>query len=139
MTCEDCLYYNFCANQYGDTDYFDDEDVVTDVERYCNQAEDKSLYVKLPCKVGDEVYYITAWDKYANQPDHEQCVKEICIKLNDVIFLLDNDVRLRLKDYNKWWFTNKEKWIKAKEIYQKSYKESEQALREVKENEKYNN
>lgn len=49
--------YNFCANQYGDTDYFDDEDIVADVEKYCNQAEDKTKYIKLPCKVGDTVYY----------------------------------------------------------------------------------
>ena len=48
MTCEDCLYYNFCKNQYGDTDYFDDEDIIYDVEKYCGKAEDKSKYTKLP-------------------------------------------------------------------------------------------
>ena len=68
MTCEDCLYYNFCANQYGDTDYFDDEDIVSDVRQYCNQAEDKTKYIKLPCKVGDTVYFIKSAFSYAKAP-----------------------------------------------------------------------
>ena len=58
MTCKDCLYYKFCKNQYGDTDYYDDEVITTDVENYCGKFEDKSQYIKLTCKIGDTVYFI---------------------------------------------------------------------------------
>ena len=59
MTCkDDCLHYEFCKNQFGDTDYFDDEVITNDVENYCGKFEDKSKYIKLPCKVGDTVYAI---------------------------------------------------------------------------------
>ena len=58
MTCEDCLYKGFCENQYGDTDYFDDEYIMADVEKLCGKFKDKSKIIELPCKVGDTVYRV---------------------------------------------------------------------------------
>jgi hypothetical protein len=36
--------------------------------RVCNNFADKDLYIKLPCKVGDEVYFIKHFFNYAKQP-----------------------------------------------------------------------
>ena len=71
MTCEDCLYYNFCKNQYGETDYFDGGGIVDDVEKYCGKAEDKSKYIKLPFRIGETVYVLT------NKNGVKACGKEI--------------------------------------------------------------
>ena len=46
-TCKDCMGYNFCDFRYtGESD-------VTDA---CEKFKDKTLFIELPCKVGDTVY-----------------------------------------------------------------------------------
>ena len=47
MRCDYCLHYGVCtfAKQYETVDK-------------CTDFADKDLYIKLPCKVGDEVYFI---------------------------------------------------------------------------------
>lgn len=81
--------------------------------------------VVLPCKVGDKVYYITAWDEYADQNDHEQEVQRIRITRHETYFDLSNLTTLKLKDYGLWWYTDKEKWLKAKEEYRNNKREAE--------------
>lgn len=49
MTCKDCIHYEACG-VYVNADRF------KDVEKYCKEFEDKILYIKLPCKVGDELW-----------------------------------------------------------------------------------
>ena len=57
MKCENCLHYGVCtfAKQYKTVDK-------------CPDFADKALYIKLPCKVGDEVYFIKFYFSYAKQP-----------------------------------------------------------------------
>lgn len=49
MTCKDCIHYEACG-VYVNTDIFKDVEVI------CREFEDESLYIKLPCKVGDTVH-----------------------------------------------------------------------------------
>lgn len=110
MTCEDCLYYKFCSNQYGDINYFD-------VENYCGVFEDKSKYIKLPCKVGDTVYLIT---KSYNQVNVESgIVEEIYINDRGFAFNVFNVSNgypcITLQDYEVF-FTKEEAEVKLKEL-----------------------
>lgn len=69
-TCKDCLHYKACKMTYltlgghGD-DTFDEFNWVTIYG--CDNFADKSEWVHLPCKVGDEVYLVT----YEQVPDDD--------------------------------------------------------------------
>lgn len=52
MTCKDCIHYDVCIKQQ----YIDF--VNKDWSRKCKDFLDKSKIIELPCKVGDEVYYL---------------------------------------------------------------------------------
>lgn len=49
MTCKDCYHYNMCGFECCD------DDALT----FCKCFKDKSLIVELPCKMGDEAFYIS--------------------------------------------------------------------------------
>lgn len=62
--CENCIHYDMCVDfwafQKGRS-----VETVKNVMRQasnknldCNHFDDKDLYVKLPCKVGDVIYYV---------------------------------------------------------------------------------
>lgn len=51
MECKNCLYYEKC-------DGYRVFDISTNRSEYCKYFKDKSLIVELPCKLGDQVYYI---------------------------------------------------------------------------------
>lgn len=58
MTCKDCYHNEICPlwDDYNDIPYCDG------YSDFCNNYDhfkDKSLIVKLPCKVGDEAYLIS--------------------------------------------------------------------------------
>ena len=76
MTCKDCLHNEMCYGTH------------TDDSPTCCDFKDKSLYIELPCKVGDKVYvidcgyiketvfeyatiemgdYVTLYDEYQNE------------------------------------------------------------------------
>lgn len=55
MTCKDCIHYDICHNNFKNIDLNEE---MTD-EHCCVYFKDKSRFVELPCKVGDEVYYIS--------------------------------------------------------------------------------
>lgn len=61
MICENCLYNKNCQ--------FLLKPINGEVER-CSAFEDKSEWVHLPCKVGDEVYFVDA--------SHYRCDAEDC-------------------------------------------------------------
>lgn len=82
-----------------------------------------------PCNIGDTVYYITAWDKYADQREHEQEVIEITKNKKGIFLLLTNHIKLNIRDYGKWWYTDKEQWLKAKKIYRQAQRQAEKALK----------
>ena len=63
-TCKDCIHYDVCEVSsvfYGGEaarQRFREYAKRADVECGCNCFTDKSLYIKLPCKVGDMVFEI---------------------------------------------------------------------------------
>lgn len=60
MTCNDCIHYEVCkvhGMKVDDTNFR---------KEFCGCFKDKSRFVELPCKVGDQAYYI----KHASVFDH---------------------------------------------------------------------
>lgn len=55
MKCEDCIHFDKCSDTY---EYIFGNKYENEVENICNTFKDKSLFVELPCKVGDKVYVI---------------------------------------------------------------------------------
>lgn len=49
MICKDCYHYDVCGFEGRD------DDALT----FCKDLKDKSRIVELPCKMGDEAYYIS--------------------------------------------------------------------------------
>lgn len=47
MTCKDCVHYEFCSDQYGNTDYFDDEVIDSLVEELCSSFKDGTNFVNV--------------------------------------------------------------------------------------------
>ncbi len=54
MICKDCYHYGVCKfyNKNLPEEY-------DPIEWQCDNFKDKSLIVEFPCKIGDEVYYIS--------------------------------------------------------------------------------
>ena len=76
MRCENCLHYGVCtfAKQYETVDK-------------CPDFADKDLYIKLPCKVGDEVWviyrgHITTAQVLAIYIDRDGGIFDLKIKTN---------------------------------------------------------
>lgn len=65
MTCKDCYHYEACKEKFAGLKKLcvDKPKKHTEldprVENRCQQFKDQSLIVELPCKVGDEAYYLT--------------------------------------------------------------------------------
>lgn len=59
MTCKDCIHYDVCSKLCTgiDMNLFMKDDNTTASES-CTDFKDKTKYIDLPCKVGDEVYRI---------------------------------------------------------------------------------
>lgn len=65
MKCENCIHFDVCANQsrmWEDEGYRTDFNTRDDAENMCQLYKDKSLFVELPCKVGDTVYMPWKWN-----------------------------------------------------------------------------
>lgn len=60
MTCEDCIHYDVCS--YEESNISGNE-FANKVEELCGFLKDKSIFVELPCMVGDTVYKITELDE----------------------------------------------------------------------------
>ena len=58
MTRKDCIHYDVC---YENCDGMDMYALMQSkkVEKFCNNFKDKSIYIELPCKVGDTIYFDT--------------------------------------------------------------------------------
>lgn len=65
MKCENCLHYEACKSMVS---VIERTTMYSIAMRVCNNYADKDLYIKLPCKVGDEVYFIKFYFSYAKQP-----------------------------------------------------------------------
>lgn len=61
MTCKDCLHYESHKHFFNSPNYkkdFDDYFKDKDIEHKCPEFTNRSEWVHLPCKVGDDVYCI---------------------------------------------------------------------------------
>lgn len=55
MTCKECIHFELCSAMGEDIFGNKWKDKVEDV---CDHFDDRTKFIKLPCKVGDTVYYI---------------------------------------------------------------------------------
>ena len=55
MKCEDCIHFDLCSEGY---EHIFGNEYRNKVETVCKTFKNKSLFVELPCKVGDTVYRI---------------------------------------------------------------------------------
>lgn len=93
MTCKDCYHYDACKfyNKNLPEEY-------DPIEWQCDNFKDKSLIVELPCKIGDEIYYITI-KRYA--PLSYQIKKAI---VTDFYINKNNIVSIELKTKSEFLF-----------------------------------
>lgn len=61
MICKDCYHCDVCHLRISlNMDYDEVKDKpITEMEKRCEYFKDKSRIIELPCKVGDEAYYIS--------------------------------------------------------------------------------
>lgn len=62
MTCKDCISFGPCSRTDGTTTFYGKECACGNVEKLCQYFKDKSLYIKLPCKLGQIVYDVVLCD-----------------------------------------------------------------------------
>ena len=64
MTCKNCLYFDKCQHEYFKFNEFfkDTKFLYIGDNKSCKYFKDRSLFVRLPCKIGEEVYTIRWWD-----------------------------------------------------------------------------
>lgn len=76
MICQDCIHYRVCENITDPSM----KQIVNgeEVEKHCTAFIDKSLCIKLPCKVGDKVYKLWSCGR------HGKSVAEFEVKHIDI-------------------------------------------------------
>ncbi len=63
MTCKDCFHYEACNDfAFGGGIEFSNADK-------CKHFKDKSLFIEMPCRVGNTVWLLTSKCKYAGDKD----------------------------------------------------------------------
>ena len=125
MTCKDCIHYEICNrwDNWNDEFYADgNSDRCHDYSRF----KDKSLFIELPCKVGDVVYviknnkicakdivyYNKIHSRVAEQnEEYWHCVDKDRISINVItfypenigktVFLTKEEAEAKLKELNK--------------------------------------
>lgn len=78
MTCKGCMHCGVCDYTYTVLD-------LDAVEKRCDDFADKSQYIKLPCKVGNTVYFIKSLFSFMSTPKAEK-VRKIEIIEDEMIF-----------------------------------------------------
>ena len=63
-TCRDCIHKKPC-NRLRNREFYDEQGA----EIFCKDFKDESLFLKLPCKVGNKAYFVL-------QLDDEWCLSE---------------------------------------------------------------
>ena len=63
--CENCIYCKRCIriSPISDINNYIDLDGRDYVEKICPDFKDKSLFVELPCAIGETVYMVDIYDK----------------------------------------------------------------------------
>lgn len=57
MNCKDCLYYSRCVELYEAAGFFFDYE-----KSCCKQFSERSEWIHLPCKVGDQVFVVYGYE-----------------------------------------------------------------------------
>lgn len=90
MICKDCIHYEVCS-QFSKFDGANHEYYTyTNKSEKCECFKNKNEFVRLPCKVGDTVYYITGIHKSLIKPAK---IKEIIFDstgIRDLFVSTDN-------------------------------------------------
>ena len=114
MTCQDCINNDTCL--LGKVNCRDD------IEDCCDMFKNRSLFVELPCKVGDTVYIYNPDLIY--DPSSVVKAKVLSIQLNS-----NNEIMILLYDEECDRFSiDKNTFIKSVKF---TRKEAEQALKET--------
>ena len=120
--CKECLHYDVCYDriEFGKTHDFKGKN------GDCDHFKDKSLFVELPCKVGDEIYKNYDIESVYRRTlklkvfKTEITKKEILILVKTVEKFLYNYDCLRIEDFGKTVFlTEEQAKEKLKEIERK--------------------
>lgn len=100
MTCKDCINYDWCKDQAGNTDYYNG----LSVENMCKGFKDKSQYIKLPCKVGDTAYFLDT--KHVKQGRKKVPVEYVDIGwVDNIVFGCLGVPQVHVCDKNNIWTT----------------------------------
>lgn len=102
--CADCIHHTVCMWQHYPQDQ----------SEHCQFFKDKSLFVELPCKVGDEVYYIGGVC--------EDTVKEATVR---GIYIGEREIDIRIGRNLDFWSENINDIFLTKEDAEKKLKEIE--------------
>lgn len=110
MTCEDCIYFPMCRQRISPV--FGEQ---------CENFSDRSLWVDLPCRVGDILY----------EPTDRGTISEYEV-LTVRVELFSTFVEYKIKDENVWKYVHE---INSNEIGKAVFRTREEAKRALKERE----
>ena len=85
MPCKECIHNEVCSRLISPSEFIKLNSMADD----CNMFSDKSSYLKLPCRVGDTVYFIKSTFSFLPTPKAEK-VSNIRIVKYDMIFRTEN-------------------------------------------------
>lgn len=102
-TCKECLHYEACkAFNRMRQNVIDTSS--SGAEKLCGRFADKSRFIELPCKVGDEVYVPAAWI--------ERLIRFVIVRCEiyaeEIIFTDDSDNEYHIEDFGKTVFLTRE-------------------------------
>lgn len=111
MTCKDCVHYDVCHSRIAFMMDYDDinNTFINDMEKRCKHFKDKSKYIELPCKVGDEIWYIPGY--VASPHLLVGTITDIQISSNDYgvrIWQTPYNGYFMGRNFNVNWFTERE-------------------------------
>lgn len=92
MTCKNCIHFDACADPQGDTKYSGGDLACNNTEELCKFFIDRNAVIKLPCKLGSEVYTIMT----CTCNNKAFCGSEYMKKERMMLFKLKNNECLRI-------------------------------------------
>lgn len=107
MTCKDCVHYDVCCRLIKPSEFIEINEQADD----CNLFKDKSRFIKLPCRVGETVYYIKSAFSYLEAPKAE-IVRKIELMDEQIVFRTVNRC-FNIENIGKTVFLSREEAEKA--------------------------
>ena len=94
-TCRDCIHYDVCHNNFKNIDLNEE---MTD-KRCCVYFKDKSRFIELPCKVGDEIYVLNRGNIPQKMILDEPDIRCHCPKEDNLCMALCDDIKHNICAY----------------------------------------